>query len=178
MNTLLSHFLFLKRCSVHYLLLGILLSITTCCGNSPQPPPSSIALGAAYKTPQGKDLLYPGSLNSFKKKEIKVVSKIDSSGHVKEIYLNGDEKGIVIFFDDELSLYFLNLNIPTNADKKPIETIVTLSPTDTDTVTYTFGKVNHPYFPDKIYYNKILAWEEANIPKGGRIPPIVVIKQN
>jgi len=166
-----------KIISVQAIVIGILLSINSCGGNSPSPPPPFFVLRTTYKTGQGQDLLNRAFPNSFKQSDIQVFSRVESNGVVKEVYYNEDDKGIEVYFDDSLKSYYFDLSIPTNAGKNPIETIITLNKTDTDTVTYTYGPSKFKAVPDKIYYNKVLVWGTANIPNDGKFPPIIVTKQ-
>jgi hypothetical protein len=170
---------FLTVCKItlaQTILIGIILSLFSCGGNSPSPPPAFFVVRATYKTTQGQDLLNQTFSNSFKQSDIKVVSKIESNGIVKEVYYNDDDKGIEVYFDDSLKSNYFDLSIPSNSGKNPIETIITLSKTDTDTVTYTYGPTKFKAVPDKIYYNKKLVWEAVNIPSEGKFPPIIVVK--
>lgn len=148
------------------------------CGNSPQPARPFIVLRAVYKTGSGQDLLDQNKSNSFKKTDLKVLSKIDYGGTIKEVFFNNNENGIDVYFDDDLKSNYFDLSVPTNADKNPLETFITLSTTDKDTITYSFGYNRFKNVPDKIFYNKKLIWDANDIPSGeGKFPPITVIKK-
>jgi|688.fasta_scaffold977026_1 hypothetical protein len=161
---------------IQLILIGFPIAIGSGCGNSPQPPVTFFVVRTTYKTTTGQDLLNQSLSNSFKQSDIKVISRIDFNGVVKEVYYNEDDRVIPVYFDNELKSYYFDLSVPTNAGKSPIETIVTLSKTDSDTVTYTYGPTIHRSFPDRVFYNKVLVWEAVDIPREGKYPPISVIK--
>ena len=162
-----------------YVCLRFLLIFTSCGNHDSEPAPEVFfVVRTIYKSSTGEDLLKQGLPTSFKKADLKVVSKIDFNGTIKEMTYNFNENGIDVYFDGDTNYNYFDLAVPTNAGKNPIETLITLSPTDKDTVTYTYGPTIFKYVPDKIYYNKKLVWEEATIPRSGagRFPPIIVIK--
>ena len=168
--------LFLVNWVYLFVSVGFILSFFSC-GNSPQPSPPFSVLRAVYKTSTGQDLLDQSKSNSFKTSDIKVISRVDYAGAVKDVSFNNDENGIKVYFDNDLKSYYFDLSVPTNADKNPIATFISLSSTVKDTVTYSFGYNRFKNLPDKIYYNKVLVWEAVNIPAGdGKFPPIVLIK--
>ncbi|MBI1768667.1 MAG: hypothetical protein HY015_00615 [Bacteroidetes bacterium] len=105
-----------------------------------------------------------------------MISKININGEVKEMQFNGNENGIDIGVDGTTSFNYFELAVPTNAGVTPIATYIRLSPSITDTVTYSFSSPKYPYFPDKIYYNKSLVWEIINTKPNGFWPSITIIK--
>lgn len=138
------------------------------------PPDPFIPIATHYKNTEGVDLLNPANQNAFRKEDMKVVSKVEVGGVVKEMYFGTDQSGIYISTDSEGNRFMLL--IPTNASGNPIATYVTLSPADTDTVTYTFKGTRFKNLPDKIYYNNKLVWKIEDTPDGSNWNPITVIK--
>lgn len=155
---------------------SFLTLVFSCAGNTPVPPPTFFEVRATFKSTKGQDLLNPSNPNSFKQSDISVFSRIDFNRIVKDVYYNNDDKGIGVYFDNELQSYYFDLTVPSNDVKNPIATIVTLSKSDTDTVTYSFGSARNKGIPEKIYYNKIQVWDIVNLPREGKFPPINVIK--
>lgn len=150
------------------------LLVTSCMKPGPTPPVAFISIDTFYKTDKGVDLLNSATPNSFKKQDLKIISKVDEKGTIKEVIFNQD--GVGIFVDGITGFSYIEVTIPTNFGTNPLATYITLSPTITDTVTYTYGPTKYKYVPDKIYYNKKLVWEEVNIPSEGKFPPITIIK--
>jgi len=146
------------------------------CGNSPQPPPAFFVLRATYSNLQNEDLLDQTLPNSYRQADLTVFSHLEQSGKIVVEYFNNDDKGIPVHFDEDLQSWYFDLSIPTNAGYNPIETIVKLSPTDSDTVTYTFGANKYKYAPDQIFYNKLLVWRAIDIVNNEKFPPIQVVK--
>jgi hypothetical protein len=151
------------------------------CGNSPKPPLAVIAVRATFKTTQGKDLLNPSNPDTYKQENVKVTSKVSKNGSIIDINYNSET--IIFYYDEELKSYCFDMNIPCNADKDPIESMVTLSPTNTDTITYTFVPSKYVYrensnseIPNKIFYNKVLVWQSSDIPKNARYQPMEIVK--
>lgn len=128
------------------------------------PPPQSIYIRTFYKSGNA-DLLDPTVPNSFKKNDLKVTSKIKVGGITKEV--NYDEGGIEVIWDNDFRMNYFGINVPTSYGKIPIATYVQLSPTDVDTVTYTFNGTQRHYIPDQIFYNKKIVWDLANAPRNG-----------
>ncbi|MCX8491184.1 MAG: hypothetical protein ORN54_08960 [Cyclobacteriaceae bacterium] len=139
-----------------------------------QPPPSAIFIRTFYKSTAGADLLDQSRTGTFKKSELKIVSRVEVNGISKEV-IYGDS-GVTVEWDNESRMHYLGINVPTNFKKNPIETYVHLSPTIVDTVTYSFLGKQRPYIPDKIYYNKKLVWDVVNVPDDGLWPSIIIIK--
>ncbi len=139
-----------------------------------QPPPQAIYIRTFYKSTDGKDLLNSSTTNGFKKSDLKVTSKIEINGSIREV--NYDDSGIDVYWDDALRMNYFGINIPTSYAKKPIETYVRLSQSLVDTVTYTFNSKQRQYIPDQIFYNKKLVWDVVNAPDDGLWPPITIVK--
>lgn len=170
--------LFHKQTLAYFLIASLLGSVAASflsCGNSPQPPPALIWIATHYQTSSGVDLLNPSAKGSFRKEDLKVVSKVEANGVIKDMYYGTDETGIDINVDGNGSS-FIRLSIPTNVSVNPIATYVTLSASDTDTVTYTFLSTKYKYMPDKIYYNNKLVWKIEDTPPNSNWNPITVIK--
>lgn len=148
----------------------------TGCGNTPQPPPPFFIVRTTYANAQGQDLLNQSLPNSFRQPDLDVFTRVERNGAVIVEYYNEDDKGISVYFDGTLNASFFYLSIPTNFDKNPIETIIKLSPTDSDTVTYTFNPSKLEAVPDRIFYNDKLVWEVFNVPQEGQFPPIRIVK--
>lgn len=174
------------RVSCNYLVfigLLILLMMLQCCkdhcvGCYPPPPPSAIYFRAFYKNQFGSDLLDTQIVGSYKEKEIKVISIVEKGGVQKEINL--DDKGITIDYDAETRRNYLGVWIPTPAGYRgdPIATYVTLSPLDTDTITYTFTAANATprLYPEYVYYNKQLVWELSKM-KSDEYASMIIVKK-
>lgn len=140
-----------------------------------QPPTQVILISIFYKDKNSVDLLNPDMPESFKEKDLKVISKVEVNGVVKE--MNYDEGGIETFWDNEKKSYYFFLTIPSSYAKKPLETYVHLSPTIIDTVTYSFSiSPKFKYVPDRIYYNRNLVWDVINATQNNGWPPITIIK--
>lgn len=163
-------------------ILSIILSLASlqgckdqCVGcGTPQPPPQVISIPTFYKTSGNVDLLNEYTPDHFKKSDLKVISRVVVNSITKDISYN--DSGIDIYWDNNLNRNYFELLVPTSYGKTPIATYVQLSPTDVDTVTYTFNGTQHPYIPDQIFYNKKMVWDVANAPDNGRWPPITIIK--
>ncbi|NOS90817.1 MAG: hypothetical protein HOP30_02740 [Cyclobacteriaceae bacterium] len=153
-------------------LIGLLAS---CATHQEEPwSPQAIQVYTYYKTSDGVDLLNQSNPLAYKRDDLKVVSKIEEGGVTKEIMYEG--KPLFLFLDNSNQQYYFGISVPTRSGKKPIETYVTLSPTVTDTLTYTFENQQEPIIPDKIYYNKVLVWNGKIDPKTGKWPPIIIIR--
>jgi len=153
-------------------LLGLLASCAT-----PQADPwfpQAIQVYTYHKTGDGVDLLNQSNPLAYKRDDLKIVSKIEVDGVTKEIMYEG--KPIFLFLDNSTQMNCFGISIPTSYDKKPIEMYVTLSPTVTDTVTYTFQNQQEPIIPDKIYYNKVLVLNGNIDTKTGKWPTITIIR--
>lgn len=142
--------------------------------HSPQPPRDTNGIRAVYQSVNGEDLLSPKTPNSYKETDLKLVSKIEINGVVKEINYNQD--GLKIFWDDELKTNCFIMTLPTNVAQNPIETYVYLTRTDVDTITYDFQNSRLPSIPRYIFYNKRRVWDVAEAPSEGLLQPIVVTK--
>jgi hypothetical protein len=157
------------------LLIGVCILVASCAKPSPAEPDQFIVIKTFYKTSNGADLLNIGSPNSFKKDDIMVVSEIERNGIIELI--NYDDTGFGgVIVDNITGFNALQLIVPTNWSKQPIKTLVKLSKTVTDTLTYTFDKSPFDYLPNKIYYNKVEVWDIANAPPNANWPPITIIK--
>ncbi len=138
------------------------------------PPPAFIVISTFYKTNGGADLLNPGTPGSFKEQDLSIISKINFNGVIQDISYNTNGVGI---YQDANGFSYIELMVPTNwGSKSPLATYVKLSPSITDTVTYTFLSPESPSIPDKIFYNKKLAWDIVNANVAGNWPPITIIK--
>lgn len=154
--------------------ISISLIVLSCMNPGPTPPVAYISIDTFYKSDKGADLLNSATPNSFKKQDIRIVSKLDQNGTLKEV--NYNSAGVDIFVDGNVGYSYIEVTIPTNFGVNPLATFITLSPTVTDTITYSYGQSKYQYIPDKIFYNKKLVWEVANIPSDGKFPPITIIK--
>lgn len=151
---------------------AIVLVLVACQKNSLAPPPAFLSITTFYKTPGGANLLDDGTANSFKKENIKVVSDIEFNGQLKEtIY---DFGGVT--FDSTTGNTCLEITVPTNYQRTPLRTRVTLAPNLTDTLTYTYEQTAYQYCPDKIFYNKKLVWDIRDTKSDGKWPTITIIK--
>lgn len=158
----------------HGMLLCVLLTLLSCATPQiGQPPPQAIYIRTFYKS-GNSDLLDSTIPNSFKKNDLKVTSKIKVGDETREV--SYDEDGIEVTWDNDFRMNCFGIYVPTNYGKTPIATYVQLSPTDMDTVTYTFNGTQHPYIPDQIFYNQKMVWDVVNAPDNGRWPPITVVK--
>jgi hypothetical protein len=118
--------------------------------DAPPPPPAVIFIRTFYKNSGNADLLDATILGSFKEKDVKVTTTVEQNGIFKELDTSGTP--IKIEYDDDVRKNYFGLLVPTNYKKNPIRTVVQLSPTISDTVTYTFLSKERPYIPDKIFY--------------------------
>jgi hypothetical protein len=166
----------LMKIVIHSIGMGGLLTLLSCnaCGD-PMVPDSHFLIITHFTNSAGEDLLNPGVKDSFRKEDLKVVSAVEVNGQRKETIYSWDEKGIEVNTDRD-GKNFIRLALPTNAYSKPIATYVTLSPADTDTVTYTFESAKYKNLPDKIYYNNKLVWNINDTPEGSNWNPITIIK--
>lgn len=139
-----------------------------------QPTPQAIPIYTYYKTSDGMDLLNQSNPLAYKRDDLKIVSKIEVDGVTKEIMY--EAKPIFLFLDNLTQQYYFGISVPTKYAKKPIETYVTLSPTVTDTLTYTFENPQRPTIPDRIYYNKVLVWVDDINPQTGLWPTITITR--
>lgn len=146
----------------------------SCVGCTPPPPSAVISVPIFYVTNTNVDLLDQAASASFKKNDIKVTTSVEQNGSAKE--LDPNEVPLSIDYDNSLQKHFFYLLVPTNYQKNPIRTIIRLSTTVTDTVTYTFLSKSRPYVPDKLFYNKKMVWDVANAPVEGAWPPITIVK--
>lgn len=156
--------------------LSLLVLLSATCTHPVTPPPDQfIAIRTFFKNKASADLLNADTPNSFKKSDIKIVSKVEIKGVVQDMDYYS-EKGFNTYVDGQSGNYYLELAIPTNYAKTPIETLVTLSPTVTDTVTYTYT-LQGRYVPNQVFYNKVLVWDIVNAPvQEGFWPPITIVK--
>jgi hypothetical protein len=148
--------------------------MTSCSHPAPQPPDQVIFIRTFFKNSSGADLLDSATPNSFKKGDIRIISKVEIKGVVQDMNYN-EAQGLDIYVDGQSGFYYLELAVPTNYAKTPIETLITLSPALTDTVTYTYSLQNR-YVPNQVFYNQILVWDIANAPVEGLWPPITILK--
>lgn len=155
----------------------ILLLLSSSCGNSPQPPPAFIVVSTFYKTSGGADLLNSRTPNSYKKKDLRVTSRVEEGGVIKmKTYSLAGSDSVDILIDDETGFSYIELCIPTKAGVLPLETYITLSPTKIDTASYSFeGTRFGNHIPDKIFYRKKLVWEASKTPRDGNWPSIVIV---
>ena len=149
--------------------------LASCATPQVEPPtPQAIQIYTYYKTSAGIDLLNQSNPLAYKRDDLQIVSKIEVNGVTKEIMY--EAKPLFLFLNNSTQQYYLGISVPTKYAKKPIETYVTLSPTVTDTLTYTFENPQRPSIPDKIYYNKELVWIDDIDPQTGLWPTITIIR--
>ena len=153
-----------------------LLGLMASCATPQEDPwfPQAVQVYTYYKTGDGVDLLNQSNPLAYKRDDLKIVSKIEEGGVTKEIMYEG--KPIFLFLDNSTQMNYFGISIPTSYGKKPIETYVTLSPTVTDTITYTFKNPQRPNLPDSIFYNKVLVWVDDIDPKTGVWPTITIVR--
>jgi hypothetical protein len=150
----------------------LLLSLFCGCHPAPVPPDQVIMLRTFYKNSAGDDLLNASVPGSFKKDEIKIISKVEINGVVKD--MDYYEQGFGLWVDSQSAFYYMELVLPTSYAKAPIKTLVTLRPSLTDTVTCIYPQ--NDYFPSQVFYNKALVWEKPAAPFVGQWPPITIVK--
>lgn len=152
-----------------------LMLAASCSQPAPQPPDQIIIIRTFYKTGAGVDLLDSSNGGSFKKGDIKIISKVEIDGTVRDVNYY-EEEPLGIFLDGQSGSYYIELVLPTNYAKTPVMTLVTLRPSLTDTVTYTYNLQNR-YVPNQIFYNRDLVWDIVNAPvQEGLWPPITIVK--
>lgn len=124
-----------------------------------------------YKTPSGADLLNTQTPGAYKQADLLVTSKIIPEGGSSSQVINLAVQEITIMNDAASGYSYFVGELPTEVHRHIIETYVRLSPTLTDTLTYEFRS---PDVVSKIYYNKGLVWDIANLKQNQWMPIIVV----
>jgi hypothetical protein len=153
-----------------------LITAMNCGKPAPQPPDQFMVIRTFFKSAAGADLLDSSTSGSFKKSEVSIISKVEINGVVKDMNYYAAQ-GLNFFVDSKSGFYYIELMLPTTYGKTPIETIITLSPSVTDTVTYTFNGTTYPSFPNQVFYNKVLVWDIANTPATEHLwAPITIVK--
>lgn len=160
---------------------------------APVPPPNVWSVRVFYQNKSGDDLLDQKKDIAFKEKNLIVQTKTTVDGGLAKL-LSYDYNGIKVTLNDNnlylftptaTNKYFFFLTIPVKSSQtQPIETYITLSATDTDTLTYEYSESPDRTFygnqfwnyPQKIYYNGRLSLDVSQKPKEDPMISLFVTK--
>ncbi|HNP76717.1 MAG: hypothetical protein U0289_13740 [Cyclobacteriaceae bacterium] len=132
---------------------AVLILLLSACHFSDKTPPSYFVVAATYHNAAGANLLLSQTPGAFNPSDIRIQHKVEIGGVVQLVPYNQ-------YYIKYGPITYVELPFLTNFRQKPIETYVILSPTDTDTITYSFEPQDRfPFFPSKVYYNKKQVWD-------------------
>ncbi|HNP78844.1 MAG: hypothetical protein U0289_13620 [Cyclobacteriaceae bacterium] len=153
------------------LLLLMVFTLTGCPTPAPVPLRPSFSMPFFYKTSSGADLLNTQTPGSYKQTDLLVTSKVIPEGGSSSQVINLAVPEITIINDAASGYNYFVAELPTEVHRHIVESYVRLTPNLTDTLTYEFRS---PDVVSKIYYNKGLVWDIANLKQNQWMPIIVV----